>query len=1036
MRKILLMMLFTALFVQHVSAYDNEEFRSVWVITWEHSKSSDNVESSKARIRTILDNIKAANMNAVLWQVRQGGTAYYNSSFEPWGSYSNGPYPGGYDILTYAIEEAHKRGLELHAWFNVFAASSTASGTPGGEHPEWVCRDRAGSVMQSSRALSPGLKDVRDYTINAAMEVVRNYDIDGLHLDYVRWNEHYSSANSGALSKKDIKEIQLDRPLTEEEAEQLVQQQSSRYLYDVEHPYSAGIPAGYDSWEEWWRWSVTEFVRTLHDSVQSVKPWVRLSPAALGKYRWSSWQGYGTVYQDAGLWFNEGYVDQLTPMHYHWTSGSSFLDMLNGGSSESWRYWIQPGIAAGRLFSAGPGSYKLAESNIWYRHKEIVESARTVNWLDGFQFFSYGSWQEYRYWEKASNLFFTNKTKMRAAKFLNNDTPAAPSLELLEIDSLNYQITITPPAGLEIDQWFAVYRSEDDTLDTESDEIIDIHFGQESYSAVDTFSGNQDFNGQYTYFASTLNRYWNESDISNSELSALIPSFAPVVSAIYPLQGDSLPVNEDLVVYFSKTMDPETFQGRVHLVPEFPIQELKWSNGDKNLTINFQGNLDFNSLYTLTISDSAADVNGLGLDGNSDGGSSEPFVYQFRTLGEDKAGPKISYSNMSEEYLTDEVDIQNVLTVDFNELLDHESVSDTNVQILRNDNPLTSIFMLNDVQERTIVSLQPVEPFGSLVDYKAVFASTITDTAGNPFPDDAEFMIRTEGYAYADEKMIDDMRSVSTGIWEDPEYSGSTKGTIGSATSFVYNDDFYLPAADKRYKKHSAELNYEWDPGASEYLLREYCSGGTAKTISFDTSYTLQVYIFGDGSGNEFRFSLKEVSGSGYPLEVSKWYTIDWTGWKILEWDLSDPNTVGTWLGNEIMDGSSYNIDSYQLTHPEEGALKGRIFFKNLRAVKKEPYITDVEEDVNIPQQFQLSQNYPNPFNPETNIDFVLPAAGKTSLSVYNMLGQKVKVLFSKMMPAGSYSVRFNARGVASGIYGYELRSGTQMFRKRMVLLK
>ena len=126
--------------------------------------------------------------------------------------------------------------------------------------------------------------------------------------------------------------MQLERPLTEEEADNLLQMQSSRYLYDVEHPYSAGIPAGYASWEEFWLGSVTEFVRTLHDSIQSVKPWVRLSPAALGKYRWGSWQGYGTVYQDAALWYNEGYVDQLTPMHYHWTSGSSFYDMLNGGT--------------------------------------------------------------------------------------------------------------------------------------------------------------------------------------------------------------------------------------------------------------------------------------------------------------------------------------------------------------------------------------------------------------------------------------------------------------------------------------------------------------------------------------------------------------------------------------------------------------------------------------------------------------------------------------------------------------------------------
>jgi hypothetical protein len=121
----------------------------------------------------------------------------------------------------------------------------------------------------------------------------------------------------------------------------------------------------------------------LHDSIQAVKPWVRLSVAALGKYRWSDWQGYGSVYQDAALWFNEGYVDQLTPMSYHWTTADGFVTMLSTGGSQSWGYWIQDGISDG-LFSRGPGSYILDENNIWtasiyfYRCRNIS--------LDGFQF--------------------------------------------------------------------------------------------------------------------------------------------------------------------------------------------------------------------------------------------------------------------------------------------------------------------------------------------------------------------------------------------------------------------------------------------------------------------------------------------------------------------------------------------------------------------------------------------------------------------------------------------------------------------------
>ncbi|MFH1213106.1 MAG: family 10 glycosylhydrolase, partial [Candidatus Neomarinimicrobiota bacterium] len=157
---------------------DNQEFRATWVITWEHISGGSTAAENMARVDKILDNHQKAHMNAVLFQVRQGGTAYYNSSFEPWGSYAGSHNPG-YDPLAYAVQEAHKRGMEVHAWFNVFQTSSTAAGTPVAKHPEWVCRDASGNAMTDSRCISPGLDSVRAYTINVAMEIVNNYDIDG-----------------------------------------------------------------------------------------------------------------------------------------------------------------------------------------------------------------------------------------------------------------------------------------------------------------------------------------------------------------------------------------------------------------------------------------------------------------------------------------------------------------------------------------------------------------------------------------------------------------------------------------------------------------------------------------------------------------------------------------------------------------------------------------------------------------------------------------------------------------------------------------
>ena len=219
--------IFSTIFIAVLSGTGNEEFRSTWVITWNHIDRSKNPGQNMNTVQTIMDNHVAANMNAVIFQVRQSGTAYYESSHEPWGYYSGYQYPG-YDPLEFAIEEAHKRGLELHAWFNVFQTSSTTAGAPAAEHPEWICRDQSGNVMTSYRSVSPGLKDVRDYTVDVAMEIVNNYDIDGLHLDYVRWNEHTNTTQRNVSLEMELQ--RQDGFITPAELQQLNTNLSGRYL--------------------------------------------------------------------------------------------------------------------------------------------------------------------------------------------------------------------------------------------------------------------------------------------------------------------------------------------------------------------------------------------------------------------------------------------------------------------------------------------------------------------------------------------------------------------------------------------------------------------------------------------------------------------------------------------------------------------------------------------------------------------------------------------------------------------------------------
>ena len=513
-RLILLFSIIEFLFPNQV----NEEFRGTWVITWDHIDKNKNAVQNINHLQQIIDHHKSANMNAIIFQVRQSGTAYYNSSYEPWGYYAGYNDPG-YDPLAKAIELAHEKGIEVHAWFNVFQTSSTHPGSPAYEHPEWVCRDQNGIPMSSYRAISPGLPAVREYTIKVAMEIVNNYDIDGLHLDYVRWNEHTNNIRKSTVIESEISS--LDGIISDEKLNQLTQNRSGRYLYDYLHPYSEGIPNGYSSWEHWWRSSVTEFVSALHDSIQSVKPHVRLSAAVLGKYNWSGWQGYGTVFQDGALWFNEGYIDHIMPMHYHWTTANGFMGMLSDDCPECWLTFIQDGIESGRSFTVGPGSYILEDNNSWNNHPSIINSCRSLDWVDGFQFFSYATWDDNDYFVPAGASFFQNLSKIKTNPINTNQTPPPPTLVLSTLNNDQFQL-IPYINAIDKSVWLITYRSLDPNANPNNADIINIQFTQNPLPIIDQ-QGINDTANTYLYFSTVADRYWNESNISNTVFSTSLP---------------------------------------------------------------------------------------------------------------------------------------------------------------------------------------------------------------------------------------------------------------------------------------------------------------------------------------------------------------------------------------------------------------------------------------------------------------------------------------------------------------------------------
>ena len=927
--------LFFIVLIGHVFTSPLEkEFRATWVITWEYITSSQSADETMNRIDQIMDNHVSANMNAVFFQVRQSGTSYYFSSHEPWGYYAGYENPG-FDPLQYAVNSAHNRGLELHAWFNVFQASSMHEGAPSQEHPEWVCRDRDGNPMTSSRSLSPGLEQVRQYTINVAMEIVNNYNIDGLHLDYVRWNE-YSSGSMQMLPEEQVEEINMiDGTIHPETLYQLENNRTGRYLYDVDHPYSDGVPEGFSSWEDWWRTSVTTFVSTLHDSIQAVKPYVRLSAAVLGRYNWGGWQGYGTVYQDGALWFNQGFVDQLTPMHYHWTTPNGFVQMLQG-SNESWLPYLQDGVSQGRLFSVGPGSYILADQNLWGNHTGIVNMVQNIEFVDGFQFFSSGTWEDYQYWQEAGNTFFQEKTIIRHIPEYESISDVTPNPEcfITQVNELEYQLNITRNSqGIPL--WTIVSLSPSDSINI-LPSVYSTHFGEEDLLLPISFDGLQPYEGSYDISVENFNRFWIESENYAQSTTGFIPSFSPIITDININQNDTIAANSVIRIEFSKEMNQESFQQAFSLSPNTEIT-IEWSNHwqDEGRAVSIYPLelLDFDMEYTLVISGDLTDIIGKYLDGNADGVSGDGISVTFHTEPTDLTGPQVASIYPILNYTFDTEAVFNIM---FDEILDHTIIDETSLQIQSGGQSLTVDYIEYTIDEKTTLSLKPFSPLVSNSTC-TISIHNLSDTLGNTLSQPLIFNYNTADFHYNSKNFLDKFNT-GAGWWQ-PDGSGSTVGILGSETQFNYSNFVFVPGVTMNLDgRKSGSLQYAWDPNAPSSFLRLH-NGGEPSDVVLDTSNVLQVYVYSDGSNNQFSISLYEYideSLSDDVIEVMAWQELDWTGWKLIEWDLSEAEQIGNWISNDqTMNGDEYYLDGFLLKPSFESQMIGKVYFDDLRIVSK-----------------------------------------------------------------------------------------------------
>lgn len=308
----------------------------MWVATvanidWP-SKPGLSTEAQKAELIVLLDRVQALNMNGVVFQVRPMCDALYASPYEPWSEFLTGqdgkaPEPF-YDPLQFAVEEAHKRGLKLHAWFNPYRArSASATSVASAKHVS-----KANPVIVRTYGkqlwLDPAMPETREYSLKVMVDVATRYDVDGIHID----DYFYPYAELDAAKNK--------IPFPDSETYAAYRKNGGRKSLD-----------------DFRREAVDLFVEELYKRVHAVKPGmeVGISPFGIAKpgspAQIKGFDQRAELYADAVKWLNNGWCDYFAPQLY-WRieqTPQSFPVLLQSWLGENKKNRnIYPGLYTGR----------------------------------------------------------------------------------------------------------------------------------------------------------------------------------------------------------------------------------------------------------------------------------------------------------------------------------------------------------------------------------------------------------------------------------------------------------------------------------------------------------------------------------------------------------------------------------------------------------------------------------------------------------------------------------------------------------------
>ncbi len=521
------------------------EIRAVWLATikgldWPRTlaTSPSQISRQKQELVEILDCLQAANVNVVLFQTRVRGNLFYPSSIETWceSLTGEGGKSPGYDPLAFAIEECHKRGMELHAWMVTIPLGSDKVQKELGKSSIVKRNPHICKRFNGNWYLNPGHPETSQYLSRLVRDLLNRYDVDGVHLDYIRYP---------------------DRPRRFPD-------------WNEFRKYGKG-----KTLQQWRRDNITEIVRTLYKEVKSLKPWVKVSSAPLGKYRDTQrypsygWNAYHTVFQEAQLWMREGIQDMIFPMLYYRDLHfyPFVLDWVENASGR----WVVPGL----------GIYFLHPSEGDWTLDEVERQLNFIrlNGADGEACYRARFLTENNQGllERMKEAYYPTRALLPPMTWIDSLAPTSPQKEKMIMDNhcirLAWSGVTDEGAG---GVFYNVYKSKNYPVNTDSPEnLLSARLRDTIY--VDSLSSPSDT--LFYYAVTAMDRCGNESlpmEMNRPEEQQQVKS----PSKRYVWDGKRLTITS----HISSTVGEEFFPKRLELIDEIVTIPSEFNGSKLRLT--------------------------------------------------------------------------------------------------------------------------------------------------------------------------------------------------------------------------------------------------------------------------------------------------------------------------------------------------------------------------------------------------------------------------------------------------------------------